>query len=67
MLGLVPLIELKLASGMTAAHRGQDLVDVIELIRLRGLLPEFAQQLDPYVRAKFAELWRSAGRWGRRA
>jgi hypothetical protein len=59
-LGLVPLIELKIASGMTAAHRGQDLVDVIALIRIRALPPEFAQQLNDYVRPKFAELWQLA-------
>lgn len=47
------LIELKLASGMTAAHRGQDLVDVMELIRARDLPRDFAEQLDAYVRAEY--------------
>jgi hypothetical protein len=51
------LIELKLASGMTAPHRLKDLADVQELIKIRGLQPEFAQQLNPYVRAKFLELY----------
>jgi hypothetical protein len=50
------LIELKLASGMTAPHRLKDLADVQELIKVRGLQPEFAQRLDPYVREKFVEL-----------
>lgn len=50
------LIELKLASGMTA-HRLKDLADVQELIKIRGLQPEFAVQLDPYVREKFLELY----------
>jgi hypothetical protein len=50
------LIELKLASGMTAPHRLKDLADVQELIKIRQLQPEFAEQLDPYVRAKFLEL-----------
>jgi len=59
-LSLVSLIELKIASGMTAGHRGQDLVDVIALIRLRGLPPDFARQLNEYVRPKFAELWQLA-------
>jgi hypothetical protein len=59
-LGLVPLVELKIASGMTAAHRGQDLVDVIALIRIRKLPPEFAEQLNAYVRPKYAELWQLA-------
>ncbi|HYN24746.1 MAG TPA: nucleotidyl transferase AbiEii/AbiGii toxin family protein [Pyrinomonadaceae bacterium] len=51
------LIELKLASGMTAPHRLKDLADVQELIKIRGLEPEFAEQLDPYVRGKFLELY----------
>ena len=51
------LIELKLASGMTAPHRLKDLADVQELIKIRGLQPEFAEQLDPYVRGKFLELY----------
>lgn len=51
------LIELKLASGMTAPHRLKDLADVQELIKIRQLQPEFAEQLDPYVREKFLELY----------
>lgn len=51
------LIELKLASGMTAPHRLKDLADVQELIKIRQLKPEFAEQLDPYVREKFLELY----------
>ena len=50
------LIELKLASGMTAPHRLKDLADVQELIKIRGLEPDFAERLDPYVRGKFVEL-----------
>jgi hypothetical protein len=50
------LIELKLASGMTAPHRLKDLADVQELIKVRDLQPEFAERLDPYVREKFVEL-----------
>jgi len=53
---LEKLIELKLASGMTAPHRLKDLADVQELIKIRGLQPEFAERLDPYVRDKFVEL-----------
>ena len=51
------LIELKLASGMTAPHRLKDLADVQELIRIRQLQPEFVERLDPYVRGKFLELY----------
>jgi predicted nucleotidyltransferase len=53
---LEKLIELKLASGMTAPHRLKDLADVQELIKIRELEPEFAERLDPYVREKFVEL-----------
>ena len=51
------LIELKLASGMTASDRLKDLADVQELIKIRRLQPEFAEQVDPYVRGKFLELY----------
>lgn len=54
---LEKLVELKLASGMTAPQRLRDLADVQELIKVRGLGAEFADQLDPYVRAKYLELW----------
>ncbi len=53
-------IELKLASGMVAPHRGKDLVDVQELIRSAGLPRDVADALDPWVRAKFLELWQLA-------
>ena len=49
---LKTLIELKLASGMTAPGRLQDLADVQRLIQAHGLGAEFAQRLHPYVRAK---------------
>jgi hypothetical protein len=49
-------IELKLASGMVAPHRAKDLVDVQELIRSAGLSQSVADELDPWVRAKFREL-----------
>ena len=54
---LEKLIDLKLASGMTAPDRLKDLADVQELIKLRQLQPEFAELLDPYVRRKFLELY----------
>lgn len=55
-LTLEKLIELKLASGMTASDRLKDLADVQELIKIRRLSRDFADQLHPYVRAKFLEL-----------
>jgi len=60
LLCLEKLVELKLASGMTAPHRLRDLADVLELIRIRKLPEDFARSLDPYVRDKYLELWRSA-------
>lgn len=59
-LTLPKLIELKLASGMTAPHRLRDLADVLELVRATHVPKELADELDPYVRAKFAELWEAA-------
>lgn len=54
------LIELKLASGMTAAHRLRDLADVLELIRVLRLPEAMSSELNPYVREKYLELWRAA-------
>jgi hypothetical protein len=59
-LALPVLIELKLASGMTTTHRLQDLADVIQLIRANKLSPDYAKQLNPFVREKFAEMWQAA-------
>ena len=53
---LEKLIELKLASGMTAPDRLKDLADVQELIKFRGLSRPFAEKLNPYVREKYLEL-----------
>lgn len=57
---LPTLIELKLASGMSAAHRLRDLADVLELIRAAGLTVELAEELDASVREKYRELWTAA-------
>jgi hypothetical protein len=59
-LSLPWLIELKLASGMTAPHRMQDLTDVLRLIHVTRIPRDFSEQLDPYVRDKFLELWQLA-------
>ena len=50
------LVELKLASGITAPDRLRDLADVQDLIRSEHLTARFAAQLDPSVRPKFREL-----------
>ena len=49
-----------LASGMTAPHRLKDLADVIEVIRILELPAGMAEELDPYVRKKYRELWSAA-------
>lgn len=59
-LPLETLIELKLASGLSAPHRLKDLADVLELIRATGLPAILADRLDPSVRAKYTELWTAA-------
>src|SRR5919108_743903 len=51
------LIELKLASGMSAPHRLRDLADVQDLISTLKLPLEFAQTLDSSVRETFLKLW----------
>jgi hypothetical protein len=57
-LSLPTLVELKLASGMTGGvHRLKDFADVIALIETLGLASDFADQLNPYVRDKYNELW----------
>jgi hypothetical protein len=60
LLPLPRMIELKLASGMTAPHRLKDLADVIEIVRILKLPVDIAAELDPYVREKYLELWRAA-------
>jgi hypothetical protein len=50
-------VELKLASGMTNASRMKDLTDVLELIKTLKLHADFADQLNPFVRTKYMELW----------
>ena len=53
---LEKLIELKLASGLSAPDRLKDLADVQELIKIRKLDAEFGSKLNPYVRDKYQEL-----------
>jgi len=56
-LSLETLIELKLASGMSAGHRLKDLADVQQLIDVLKLPLDLAERLNSYVRAKYHELW----------
>src|SRR5215510_5931632 len=57
LLPLPRLLELKLASGMTAPHRLRDLADVQEVSRILGMPRSFADELDASVRDKYLELW----------
>ena len=53
------LVELKLASGISAGDRLKDLADVIELIRTLKLPQDLAAQLDFSVRDEYLRLWQS--------
>ncbi|MBI4613336.1 MAG: hypothetical protein HY720_06965 [Planctomycetes bacterium] len=56
--GLKDLVEAKLACVLTTPHRMlEDAADVKRLIQETRIPREFANELDPYVRAKFLELW----------
>jgi hypothetical protein len=56
-LDLHTLVNLKLASGISGVGRGRDILDVEELIKMLSLARELAGSLDPYVRAKYLEIW----------
>jgi hypothetical protein len=59
--GLERLIELKLASGMTADYRQlRDMADVQQLIETLNLPLGFNQKLNPFVRDEYERLWRLA-------
>jgi hypothetical protein len=59
LLPLPTLVELKLASGMTAPHRLKDLADVQELIRIQRLPRALVVELNAFVRDKYLELWQA--------
>ncbi len=61
-LSLAKLIEMKLASGLSAPDRLQDFADTIQVIRANRLGEHFADQLHPYVQPKYRELWGYAQR-----
>jgi hypothetical protein len=54
------LIELKLASGLSAGHRLRDLADVQDLILVLDLPLDLADTLDGSVREEYRRLWRLA-------
>ena len=57
---LEKLIELKLASGLSAAHRLRDLADVQDLIIMLGLSLDLADRLDASVQGEYHRLWEAA-------
>lgn len=59
-ISLKTLIDLKLASGMTAAHRPRDMDDVIQLIRVNALPRQYSETVNEYVRDTFLQMWDAA-------
>ncbi|HYM24579.1 MAG TPA: hypothetical protein VEU08_15285 [Vicinamibacterales bacterium] len=57
LLPLPTLLELKLASGISASDRLKDLADVQEVIRILQLPRSLGDSLDLYVRDKYLQLW----------
>jgi hypothetical protein len=57
---LEKLIELKLASGISAPHRLRDLADVQDLIVRLELPLALADRLDSSVREIYSDLWEKA-------
>jgi hypothetical protein len=58
-LRLPQLLERKLASGMTNPGRLSDLGDVQKMILALDLPKDLAEQLNPFVRDKYVELWQA--------
>jgi len=57
---LEKLIELKLASGLSAPHRIRDIADVQDLIMAVNLPLELEEQLDANVRTEYRRRWEAA-------
>jgi hypothetical protein len=57
---LEKLIELKLASGLSAPHRIRDIADVQDLIIALVLPLELEEKLDESVRSEYRRLWEAA-------
>jgi hypothetical protein len=65
-ISLPALVELKLASGMSDTERMKDLADVLEMIKVLDLPREFSERLNPFMEAKFKQLWDDAHPLARR-
>jgi hypothetical protein len=61
-INLEKLIELKLASGMSATHRMRDLADVQDLIIALNLPLELKDRLDESVRPEYHRIWEAANK-----
>lgn len=59
---LEKLVELKLASGLSAPDRLKDLADVQEMIKIKILDRGFADKLSPYVCEMYLELFAAVER-----
>jgi hypothetical protein len=59
---LEKLIELKLASGLSATHRMRDLADVQDLIMALNLPLELKDELDISVRPEYQRIWEAANK-----
>lgn len=59
-IALEKLIDLKLASGLSAPHRMGDLADVQRLVEELRLPLDLDAKLDPSVRAEYRRLWELA-------
>jgi len=65
-INLEKLIELKLASGLSATHRMRDLADVQDLIIALNLPLELKDELDKSVRPEYQRIWEAANKGPRR-
>lgn len=54
-IGLADLVRGKLTVGLEEHHRGKDIADVLELIRLVPLRKDFAAKLPKHLRSAFEE------------
>lgn len=57
---LEKLIELKLASGLSATHRMRDLADVQDLIMALNLPLDLKDKIDESVRPEYQRIWEAA-------
>jgi hypothetical protein len=54
---LIPMIELRLAMGLTENNYERECIDVVELIRVLRLPRDLAEKLHPLVQPKYISYW----------